>query len=471
MDLKKRVLVIGGGPAGLAATYSLARRAIPAVCFESDRVLGGISRTIEYKGFRFDVGGHRFFTKIPAVENLWHEILGDEFLRRPRLSRIYYDKTFFYYPLRPANALIGLGAVRSVQILGSYLMARIRPSLPEVTFEQWVSNRFGSRLYTIFFKTYTEKVWGIPCSEISAEWAAQRIKGLSLWTAVANAVRKPKKTAVKTLIGEFRYPRLGPGQMYENMGWQAERLGAAIRMRHRVKKVLHDGHSVTGLVIDHARSEIAESGTDYISTMPITELILRLQPAPPSRVVEAARALRYRSIVTVNLLLKRRETLPDTWIYVHDPEVRLGRIQFFANWSPSMVPDKDHSSVGLEYFCDEGDDLWSASDERLLALGREELARLDILDTSTVFDGFAVRMPKCYPVYSQGYSRHIETIRKYLKRFGNLQLCGRYGLFRYNNMDHSIVTALYAVENILGAAHDVWAVNADDEYHEELKNS
>jgi protoporphyrinogen oxidase len=467
MDPPKQVLVIGGGPAGLAATYTLARSRIPVVCFESDEVLGGISRTIEYKGFRFDVGGHRFFTKIPAVNNLWQEILGDEFLRRPRLSRIYYDGMFFYYPLRPIKAVFGLGPVRSAQILGSYIFAKIQPSVPEVNFEQWVSNRFGSRLYTIFFKTYTEKVWGIPCTEIRAEWAVQRIKGLSLWSAVVNALLKPKKKVIRSLIDEFRYPRLGPGQLYETMGRKAGVLGANIRRRHRVEKVLHNGRSISGLVIDSAGTKLRELGTDYISTMPITELILNMDPTPPAAVVEAARALRYRSIITVNFLMKRKETLYDTWIYVHDPSIRMGRIQFFANWSPHMVPDEEHSSTGLEYFCQEGDGLWTASDKDLLSMGREELSRLNILDTDTIYDGFVVRMPKCYPVYNEGYPKNIDIIRGYLKSFDNLQLCGRYGLFRYNNMDHSILTGLYAAENVLGHYRDVWSVNADDEYHED----
>lgn len=469
MQTTKRVIVIGGGPSGLVATYDLSKRKIPAVCLEADRMVGGISRTIEYKGFRFDVGGHRFFSKIQAINDLWREILGDEFLRRPRLSRIYYNGKFFNYPLQAMNALLGLGLTASAQILGSYLQAKVVPSSEETTFEQWVTNRFGSKLYNVFFKTYTEKVWGVPCTEIRAEWAAQRIKGLSLYSAVVNALFKQKEV-IKTLINEFNYPRLGPGQMYETMAHKAEILGGKIRLEHRVKEIQHESGRVTGVCVGGLNGVNVEAGTDFISTMPITQLILSLRPEAPEEVINAARALRYRSLLTVNLLMDRPEDLPDTWIYVHDPSVKMGRIQCFANWSPYMVPDESHSSMGLEYFCWEGDDFWSMPDDELLALGKSEIGRLGLVDPNAVFDGFVIRMPKCYPVYDEAYKGHVETIRDFLKGFRNLQLCGRYGLFKYNNMDHSMLTALLAVENILGADHDVWSINADDEYHEEVRN-
>jgi len=468
MKQAKRVLIIGGGPSGLVATYDLSKRKIPVVCLEADKMVGGISRTIEYKGFRFDVGGHRFFTKIQAINDLWQEILGDEFLRRPRLSRIYYNGKFFNYPLQAMNALLGLGLIASAQILGSYLQAKVVPSAEEATFEQWVTNRFGSKLYNVFFKTYTEKVWGVPCTEIRAEWAAQWIKGLSLYSAVVNALFKQKEV-IKTLIDEFNYPRLGPGQMYETMAHKAEILGGEIRLKHRVKEVQHENGRITGVCVAGPDGVNVEAGTDFISTMPITQLILNLRPEAPQEVINAARALRYRSLLTVNLLMDCPENLPDTWIYVHDPSVRMGRVQCFANWSPYMVPDANHSSVGLEYFCWEGDDFWSMPDDALVALGKEEIGRLGLVDPDAVFDGFVIRMPKCYPVYDEAYKGHVETIRDFLKGFKNLQLCGRYGLFKYNNMDHSMLTALLSVENILGANHDVWSINADDEYHEEEK--
>lgn len=469
METTKRVVVIGGGPAGLVATYDLSKRKIPVVCFEADQMVGGISRTIEYKGFRFDVGGHRFFTRIQAVNDLWQEILSDEFLTRPRISRIYYNGKFFYYPLQPMNALFGFTLPCSVRILASYLNAKLHPACEEKTFEQWVTNRFGSKLYNIFFKTYTEKVWGIPCTEIRAEWAAQRIKGLSLWTAVTNALFRQKEV-IKTLINEFNYPRLGPGQMYETMAHKAQKLGGEVCLEHRVKEIRHDKGWITEVCVDSPMGVNVEAGADFISTMPITELILRLRPEPPREVIDAARGLRYRSLLTINLLMNRPEKLPDTWIYVHDPSVKMGRIQCFANWSPYMVPDANHSSMGLEYFCWEGDEFWSMADDALLALGKEEIGRLGLVDPNAVFDGFVIRMPKCYPVYDDTYQSRLETIRGFLTGFNNLQLCGRYGLFKYNNMDHSMLTALLAVENILGANHDVWSINADDEYHEEARN-
>lgn len=469
-NLDKKVVIIGAGPAGLAATYSLAKTGGTVVCFESDQVVGGISRTVEYKGFRFDIGGHRFFTKIPAVDNLWHEILGKDFLKRPRVSRIYYNGKFFNYPLKPLNALRGLGLINSTLILSGYLKSRLFPIRDEKTFEDWVSNRFGFKLYDTFFKTYTEKVWGIPCTEIQAEWAAQRIKGLSLSSAVKNALFKQKKV-IKTLIDEFDYPRLGPGQMYETMAKKATRLGARIHMNHRVTEIHHEGDRITGITSGSSKDQSFVAADQFISTMPITNLIHSLRPVAPQEVIHAAKSLKYRSLLTVNLLMNIPEYLPDTWIYVHDPSVRMGRIQCGANWSPFLVPDAQSSSRGLEYFCSEGDELWTNSDDDLVRLGKEELERLGLVDPNTVFDGFVLRMPKCYPVYDSNYGRHLAVIKHYLTRFKNLHLCGRYGMFKYNNMDHSILTALLTVENILGASHSVWVVNADDDYHEEMVGS
>ena len=470
MDQSRKVLIIGGGPSGLTAAYACGKKGIGAVCFEADRILGGISRTVEYRGFRFDVGGHRFFTKIPAVNALWNEILGDEFLTRSRLSRIYYNGRFFHYPLQPRNALAGLGLVSSVRILASYLKARLFPHLPEDSFEHWVANRFGRYLYQIFFKTYTEKVWGIPCDQIQAEWAAQRIKGLSLWSAVISSLYKPRKV-IKSLISEFRYPRLGPGQMYESMGMMAEELGSEIRRNCRVVRIHHDGRLVTGLTVapKEGGGEEYVQGTDVISSMPLTDLVLRLDPPAPANVLAAARALRFRGLLTVNLLVAEAQQLPDTWLYIHDPSVHVGRIQFFANWSPFMVPDPGSSSLGMEFFCWEDDALWTMPDADLIRLAKEEVATLGLVDTAKIFDAFVIRMPKSYPVYDGQYREHVGVLKEYLEQFANLYPCGRYGLFRYNNMDHSILTAMYAVENILGAEHDVWSVNADDEYHEEAK--
>ena len=468
MTASHEVTVIGAGPAGVAATYALARRKIPVTCLEAAGRVGGISGTVERKGFRFDIGGHRFFSKIPAVTSLWQEILGKEFLRRPRLSRIYYDGKFFNYPLQPGNVLAGLGLARAAKILASYLRSKLFPLEQEKNFEQWVTNRFGAELYTIFFKPYTEKVWGMPCSKIGAEWAAQRIRGLSLWTAAVHALGKRPAT-VKSLIDEFHYPRLGPGQMYETMAEKAALLGARVLLAHRVVGVEHRHGRIRAVQLLHGGRPTRMVGTDFISTMPITELVFAMRPEAPPQVVAAARALRYRSLVTVNLMLRRPEKFPDTWIYVHDPQFKTGRVQFFANWSPAMVPDANHSSLALEYFCSEGDEFWSLSRDELRQLAIEEATALGLVDGDEVCDALVIKMPKCYPVYDDDYQRHMATIRSYLAGFGNLQLCGRYGLFKYNNMDHSIYTGLCAVENILGAGHDLWSINADEQYCEEGK--
>jgi protoporphyrinogen oxidase len=465
------IVVVGAGPAGLAAAYDLSKRRQGVICLEADSAVGGISRTVEYKGFRFDIGGHRFFTKYPVVHALWHEVLSDELLVRPRLSRIYYRNRFFYYPIRPFNALMGLGLWEAILIVLSYLKAQLAPRHGEETFEDWVANRFGYRLYTHFFKVYTEKVWGIPCTEIRAEWAAQRIKGLSLTSAVLNALFKSRGPGVKSLIEEFEYPRLGPGQMYERMAERVQEMGNQVLLQQEATRLVHNGQRVVRVIARTTQGEKAYPASHVISSMPITESLKRLSPAPPADVLFAADQLTYRSILTVNLLLNRAEHLPDTWIYIHDPQVRVGRVQLFKNWSPWMVPDPQQSSRGLEYFCTEGDDLWTTDDAALIELGKEEMQHLRLCDPEDVFDAFVVRMPKCYPVYDAHYQEHLETVRTYLARFDNMHPVGRYGLFKYNNSDHSILTALLTVENLFGANHDVWAINADDEYLEEARET
>jgi len=462
-----RVVIMGGGPAGLTAAYKLSQAGLGSVVLEKDRVVGGISRTVTHRGYRFDIGGHRFFTKVPAVEAMWREVLGDaDFLRRRRLSRIYYNKRFFHYPLRPANALRGLGLWNSVWILASYLKAQLAPQRPEDTFERWVSNRFGERLYRTFFKTYTEKVWGIPCHEISAEWAAQRIRGLSLLSAVKNALlqqQSPHKSRViKTLIDAFDYPRLGPGQMWEAVAARVPE----VRLGAEVKTIRWNGNRVEAVETgDGQRVE----GSHFISSIPLRELIQRLSPAAPAAVRAAADGLKYRDFLTVALIVNRAEVFPDNWIYIHDPDVKMGRIQNFKNWSPDMVPDGRTTCLGLEYFCFEGDALWTMPDAELMALGQREMETLGLARTADVVDGAVVRMPKAYPVYDAHYRDHLRVLQEFLGTLTNLQVVGRNGMHRYNNQDHSMLTAMLAVENILGARHDLWSVNDEPEYHEELK--
>ena len=469
---RTKVVIIGAGPAGLTAAYQLCKAGIPSLILEKDRVVGGISRTVNYKGYHFDIGGHRFFTKVKAVDAMWHEVLAEgQFLRRNRLSRIFYNKKFFNYPLVASNALMGLGVWNSTLIFLSYVRAQVFPEKPEETFEQWISNRFGKRLYRIFFKTYTEKVWGIPCNQIMAEWAAQRIKGLSLLAAVKSAlIKKPQRkgAVIKTLIDAFDYPELGPGMMWDTVRKIVERDGSELQLDAGVGKIFWSEGRVDALqtTIDGKPERI--EGTHFISTMPIRELIQKFDPPVPDAVLNAAEALNYRDFLTVALIIKQPELFPDNWIYIHDADVKVGRIQNFKNWSPSMVPDPEKTCLGLEYFCFEGDGLWTMPDSDLIELGKKELGLLGLATPSDVIDGAVVRMPKAYPVYDGTYAEALQVVRDFLDDVPNLQLVGRNGMHKYNNQDHSMLTAMLAVKNILGANYDLWQVNAEQEYHEEV---
>ncbi len=469
---QRNVVIIGAGPAGLTAAYELSKRGVPAIVVEADNTVGGLSRTVNYKGYLFDIGGHRFFTKWDEVERIWHEILDKKFLRRPRLSRIFYRKKFFFYPLKAKNALFGLGALESVRILFSYLWSRLFYYHNEQNLEQWVSNRFGKRLYQIFFKTYTEKVWGVPCTEIRAEWAAQRISGLSLTSAVRNALFKQKKHSVKTLINQFQYPERGPGQMWETLADHLIDRGCQVLLERPVTRICHNGNGVTHLETRGPNGDERFAGTDFISSMPIRELINSLDPPAPEAVRRAANKLRYRDFLIVSLVVNRKDVMPDNWIYIHEPGVRVGRIQNFKNWSPAMVPDPSKTCLGMEYFVFENDDLWSSPDEKLIELAKREIAELGLARPEEIEDGAVVRMQKAYPMYDNGWTRQVDLIRRYLeKTLPNLQLVGRNGMHKYNNQDHSMMTALCAARNILGAAHDLWAINTEPEYHEEKQET
>ncbi|ULA64061.1 MAG: NAD(P)/FAD-dependent oxidoreductase [Nitrospira sp.] len=465
-------VIIGAGPAGLTAAYELGKRGMTSTVLEASDQVGGISKTVNYRGYRFDIGGHRFFSKIPLVNELWHEILGEEFLLRPRISRIYYNQHFFDYPLKPMNALAGLGPVESFLIGLSYIKAKFFHIHDEKTFEQWVSNRFGYRLYSIFFKTYTEKVWGIPCHEISADWAAQRIKNLSLKQAVRNALFGAKQgmdgSTLTSLIEQFHYPRFGPGLMWERCRSLIEGQGSQTIQGVKVERVRHR-HGVVDCVQGRglAGESLEYDGRHFVSTMPLRELMQALDPLPPEDVLRAAQSLRYRDYLTVVLVIDRESVFPDNWLYVHSPEVKLGRIQNYKNWSPYMVPDASRTSLGLEYFLWDTDEMWTWPDERLIELGIRECAQIGLIDPRDVRDGTVVRMEKAYPVYDQTYQESVATIRRYLETFSNLQTIGRNGLHRYNNQDHSMLTGVYAAGNILGDKRDVWAVNTEKEYHEE----
>jgi protoporphyrinogen oxidase len=464
----KPVVIIGAGPAGLTAAYELNKAGIRSVVLEKDGVVGGLARTVNHNGYGFDIGGHRFFTKVKAVEDMWHEVLAGDFVQRKRLSRIYYSKKFFDYPLRPANALRGLGLLNSVLILISYFKAQVFPIKTERSFEDWVTNRFGQRLYEIFFKTYTEKVWGIPCTEISAEWPAQRIKGLSLITALRDALGKKagKGDVIRTLIDSFHYPRKGPGMMWERVAEIVAASGSRILLNAKTVSIRWADRVTEVQVQMQDRTEVIK-GDQFISSMPILDLIECLDPAAPPEIRAAAHQLKYRDFLTVALVINR-DAFPDNWIYIHDPAVKLGRIQNYKNWSADMVPDPTKTCLGLEYFCFEGDGLWTMPDQDLIELGKKELEILGLVRPSEVIDGAVVRMAKAYPVYDTTYKNAVNLIRHFVESLGNLQLVGRNGMHKYNNQDHSMLTAMLAARNILGASYDLWAVNVDQEYQEEV---
>jgi protoporphyrinogen oxidase len=466
----KKTVIMGAGPAGLSAGYNLAKDGIDTVLLESEDQVGGISKTIKYKDYYFDLGGHRFFTKLEEVKKLWNEVLGDNFRKTPRLSRIYYNNKFFNYPLTPVNALLGVGFRDTFAIILSYLNAKINPYKEEETLEQWVSNRFGKRLYLMFFKTYTEKVWGIPCSTIKAEWAAQRIKGLSLTTAIVNALFKQKNKNIKTLIDEFDYPIYGPGMMYTEMKNKIELKGGAVNLNSKVISVNHRDYKITSIeYIDKEGKRHIEEGENFISSIPVTELIGILNPSPNKEILDAANKLSYRSLITIDIIINKKEVFPDNWIYIHSPEVSLGRIQNFKNWSKNMVPNAGKTSLGLEYFCNENDELWNTPDDELFKLAASEVEKINICKASDIEDYTVIRVPKSYPVYSMDYKEYIDEIEAYSKKFNNLQLIGRYGLFKYNNMDHSVLAGIYAAKNILSGqyVYDTWKINTEEEYHEE----
>jgi len=465
-----RIVVCGAGPAGLTAAYLLAKQGYAVTVLEGDSIVGGISRTARYKNFRFDIGGHRFFTKIPAVQALWEELLGDDFIEVPRLSRIVYNGTFFYYPLKAANALFGLGLWQATAMVFSYARAMISPDPVEENLEQWVSNRFGKRLYRIFFKTYTEKVWGIPCTEIRAEWAAQRIQGLSLARAILSATSLNRRSpTIKTLIDKFKYPRLGPGQMWERCVDRLKELGGRVVLEAHVTNLESENGRITAMVANTPDGERRYEGEHFITTMPLRSLIRALGPSEGSPVRAAGEGLSYRDFVLVALILDKSDLFPDNWIYVHTPGVQVGRIQNFNNWSAEMVPEPGKTCLGMEYFCFKGDGLWDSTDASLIEQATNELAQLGLAPGAKVVDGAVVRMPKAYPIYDSTYRAHVDVIQQYLDTIPNLHTVGRNGMHKYNNQDHSMFTAMLAIENMQGATHDIWGVNTDFEYHEEQR--
>jgi protoporphyrinogen oxidase len=461
---ERPVVVIGGGPAGLTAGYLLAKQGKPVIVLESTSQVGGIARTEVRDGYRFDLGGHRFFTKVKEVDDLWHEIMKEEFLRRPRQSRIYWNGKFLEYPLQGMDVIRKLGPIDLTKAFLSYVWAAVKPKGREDTFEEWVCNRFGRWLFNQFFKSYTEKVWGVSTSEIRSEWAAQRIKGLSFFAAAKSAFFGNKGNKIKSLISEFNYPRYGPGQMWEQMTEDIRTHGGEVRLNAPVTRLRLDGSRVVEVV---AGGETL-TPSHVISSLPLRTTVGIAHPEAPVDVRDAARGLRYRDFLTVALVIQNEDLFPDNWIYIHEPGVRVGRIQNFRSWSPWMVPNDTDASIGMEYFCFEGDELWNMPDDKLVAMATREIQQLGLARAANVKFGFAVRVHKAYPMYDAEYGDRVATIRGWLDGIGNLQQVGRNGLHRYNNSDHSMLTAMRAVDNILlGTHHDLWAVNAESVYHEE----
>ncbi|HMO04391.1 MAG TPA: NAD(P)/FAD-dependent oxidoreductase [Kiritimatiellia bacterium] len=467
------LVILGAGPSGLSCAYELSQRGIPTIVQERHRQVGGLCRTMEFKGYLFDVGPHRFFTKNDEVDRLWHDLLGNEVAHVNRLTRILYRNRFFDYPLKPISALTGLGLFTSAHAVGSYAWSRMtRGNQPPHSFEDWVVSQFGKVLYEIFFKTYTEKVWGIPCSGISAEWAGQRIKGLSLSKAVINGLF-PKLNrgsgGVKSLVDQFDYPQRGAGQVFEIMADRSRASGTRIDLGVSAQAIVHENKRIVAVESDTPGGPQTTRVQHLFSSIPLTEFILRLRPAPPAEVLEAARALYYRDHITVNLIVKKRAPFPDNWIYVHSPEVKVARISSYGNFSPGMLADQNKDALSVEYFAFAHEDIWQMSDAELVKLGVRELVQLGLIEQSDFEDGFIIRERDSYPTYYLGYKHNLDTIRAYVDQFANLTLVGRGGMYRYNNQDHAMLSGLLAARNFTGVGkrYNLWEINEEDEYLEE----
>ncbi|HMD71574.1 MAG TPA: NAD(P)/FAD-dependent oxidoreductase [Bryobacteraceae bacterium] len=526
---RKTAIIVGAGPAGLTAAYELlTRTGIKPIVLEKSGCMGGISRTVNYKGNRIDIGGHRFFSKSDRVMEWWLKMLplqasdtGPTAIRyhrmeravepsasgpdpaaadrvmllRQRKSRIYYLRRFFDYPISLSkDTILKLGLWRTFKIGVSYLKSALFPLKAEETLEQFFINRFGRELYGTFFKSYTEKVWGVACDRISAEWGAQRIKGLSVWSTLTHALKKAfrgrrtdvaQKGTETSLIEQFLYPKFGPGQMWDEVARRILEAGGEIRTGYRFERMLTDGWRVRAVEAVNSATGGTETfeGDYFFSTAPVQELMRSFDAAPPANALEVSDGLVYRDFITVGLLVRSlrihdhspqgKKLIGDNWIYIQEPDVRLGRLQIFNNWSPFMVAEAGNVWLGLEYFCNESDEIWNLSDERMIALAAGELSRIGIIDAAEVLDSTVLRMEKTYPAYFGTYGRFAE-IRAHVDRYQNLFLIGRNGMHRYNNQDHSMLTAMMAVDYIVAGRTDktgLWDVNTEEEYHEENRGS
>jgi protoporphyrinogen oxidase/putative flippase GtrA len=464
------IYVLGGGPAGLAAAYSLTKQGRSVVVIEQDSTVGGFAKSIEYQGFILDYGPHRFFTKLAPVLAFWDEVLGREQVTVNRLTRIYYGNKYFSYPLKAFEALFSLGFIESARIVLSYIQAQLFPSRSPQNFAEWVSGRFGKRLFEIFFEGYTQKLWGIPCTDISADWAAQRIKGLSLLKAVRNALLG-NDGKVKSLIDQFQFPRLGSGQLYEMTADYLQSHGQSVLLNTQVVRIHHENAQATQVTLKNLQTGLEETVDcgGVISSIPLTHLVQQLTPEAPRPVVESAKSLKFRNTVLVYLIVESGKLFPDNWLYINEPSVKLGRVTNFANWSPDMLPNQHQTPLCCEYWCDFDED-WQKSEDELLKQAERDLRKIKLLDDEKVSGGFILRLPRTYPIYAGEYKEALASIQGYVQEFDNLQVVGRYGAFKYNNQDHSLLMGIMAAENVTTPGkHDLWSVNSDSEYQEEAK--
>lgn len=463
MESKKKVAVIGAGPAGITAAHELVKMGAEVEVFEASDSVGGMAKSIHLWGYTVDIGPHRFFSSDTRVNQAWLEVVGKDYEMVDRLTRIYYKKKFFYYPLKALNALGNLGLLEAALCFLSYLKEKVKPTKDDGSFESWVTRRFGSRLFRIFFKTYTEKLWGISCKDLDADFAAQRIKKFSLGEAIKNALFG-NSGKHKTLVDQFAYPFGGTGMVYERMAENIKKAGSVVHLKNPVQRVLTKNN--IAYAIEMADGTIKEYD-HIVSSMPMTLLLQRL-PEVPQDILEKSKQLKYRNTIIVYLLVEGKDLFPDNWLYVHSPDLRMGRLTNFRNWVPQLYGDKNGSVMALEYWCYDEDDFWQWNDEKLIALAKKELQQTGLIKNIPITQGSVYRIPKCYPVYGRGYKEALTPIENYLKTIGNLSLIGRYGAFKYNNQDHSILMGLLAAENIMkGAQHDLWEINTDYETYQE----
>jgi protoporphyrinogen oxidase len=475
--MAKKVTIIGAGPAGLACAYYLTKNSEKNIkdleIYEATNNIGGISRTINKKGFRFDLGGHRFFTKNDEINKLFNEVVGKDVLKVKRYTPIYFRKKYFDYPIKISNVMKNLGPMTSARIIFDYIYIRIANFIvprKDKTFEDWVTNRFGKSLFNFFFKSYTEKLWGIPTNKIGAEFAAQRIKGMSIGVVIKNALIVNPKNRPKTLIDSFKYPKLGIGQFYEKM---ADQIGKnKIVLNNKIEKINTKNNRVESIVIKTPQSTKTLKVDDLVSSMPITDLVNNLNPKAPKKVIDAANKLEYRATIFAVLLINKPHVSNFTWVYVHEPNATIGRFTEPKNWSKYLVKDPKKSSIVSEMWSFENEALWNKSDKELVSIAESDLVdKMGFVKQKDIIETIIIKEPKTYPTYKNGYEKHLKIVNDYLSKFKNLHLIGRYGTFRYNNMDHSIETGFLTAKNIIAGkkVYDITQVNSEAEYHEEKK--